>query len=240
MTHQNDDGWTKSADAWITTLGDIGDQSRAYVLDQPMMARVRASGAKHLVDVGCGEGRFCRMARNAGLQTLGIDPTSALLEQARALDPVGTYLSAFGENLPLPDASTDLVVFYLSLIDIPDFPAAIAEAKRVLRPGGHILMGNLSGFFTAARQTGWTVTKTNTADIHLRGYLENDVYWAEWNGIRVHNWHRPLTAYFQAFLNEGLILTHFDEPPSTHPDAAIRDQYNNTAYLMLSEWQKPA
>ena len=48
--------WEASAEAWIESLGAGGDFSRAAVLDRPMMAAVRQSGAQRALDVGCGEG----------------------------------------------------------------------------------------------------------------------------------------------------------------------------------------
>jgi SAM-dependent methyltransferase len=150
------DGWDNSAQAWITSLGSEGDWSRRHVLDAPMRARVSGRGFDRALDLGCGEGRFCRLLQGLGIATVGIDPTTALIEHARRLDPAGDYRLGRAEALDIPDASVDLVVGYLSLIDIPDLPAAICEVKRVLRPGGSFLIANLQGFNTASIADGWT------------------------------------------------------------------------------------
>lgn len=234
-----DDGWEISAPAWIADMAETGDEARRYVLDGPMLARLRTSGARDMVDIGCGEGRFCRMAQAEGLMTIGIDPTEALLTQARTADVQGDYRLARAEALPLPDASTDLAVFYLTFIDIPDIPAAIAEATRILRPGGRLLVANLAGLITAARHDGWQRRDDNSAMLNLKGYLEEDSYWTHWRGIRIRNWHRPPSFYFQALLGAGLRLTHYDEPRSSHPDPARAAHYDEVAYLTLMEWQKP-
>lgn len=60
------DGWDQSADAWVASLGEAGDFSRRHVLDGPMTARVAALGPVRALDVGCGEGRFCRILRGWG------------------------------------------------------------------------------------------------------------------------------------------------------------------------------
>ena len=57
------------------------------------------------------------------------------------------------EQLPWDHNAFDLVASYLSLIDIPDIEAAIAEMARVLNPGGTLLIANLNSFSTAA--SGW-------------------------------------------------------------------------------------
>ena len=49
-------------------------------------------------------------------------------------------------------ASFDLVVSYLTLVDIADFRTAIGEMTRVLKPGGALLIANLTGFTSACAE----------------------------------------------------------------------------------------
>src|SRR5690349_19685316 len=136
------DGWAESAAAWIADMGNSGDFGRACVLDRPMLERIEPGRFSTALDVGCGEGRFCRMLAGRGIRTVGIDPTEALVDEARRRDPEGDYRIGRAERLDFPDASFDLVVSYLSLIDIPDLAPAIAEMARVLRPSGSLLIAN--------------------------------------------------------------------------------------------------
>ena len=53
--------WQASADAWIAVMGEFGDFGRRYVLDPVMLPRALSWSLKKSLDVGCGEGRFCRM-----------------------------------------------------------------------------------------------------------------------------------------------------------------------------------
>lgn len=85
------DGWSESA-AWIAELGEAGDFGRSAVLDAPMLTRLRERGFRQALDIGCGEGRFCRRMQDLGVEIVGIDPTDALLRQARARDP-GAFTS---------------------------------------------------------------------------------------------------------------------------------------------------
>jgi ubiquinone/menaquinone biosynthesis C-methylase UbiE len=157
----SDNGWKTSAQAWIKDMGEHGDFGRRYVLDAPMIERLRelgagaASGGGAALDVGCGEGRFCRILRREGFEPVGIDPTAELLEAARAKDPSGIYVEGRAEALAFEDASFDLVVACLSLIDIEHADRAIAEMARVLKPGGTLLVANLTGFSSARARDGW-------------------------------------------------------------------------------------
>ena len=235
-------GWDASAQAWIDTIGADGDWGRRHVLDRPMLERVSALAPETVLDLGCGEGRFCRMMQGLGVRTFGLDPTAALIDRARSLDPDGDYRIGMSEALDLPSASFDLVVSYLSLVDINDLDAALSEAARVLRPGGHFLIANLQGFNTAAVAQGWTREPDGSRRFPIDHYLEERPTWIEWNGIRIQNWHRPLSRYMSALLARGFCLTHFSEPgplgvgPGIMGDKA--DRYRRVPNFLIMEWRK--
>lgn len=233
-----DNGWNASARAWIDEMGADGDWGRRHVLDAPMLARVRDRGFKDAVDIGCGEGRFCRMLADAGIRCVGIDPTAELIHAARQRDPQGDYRIEPAEHLSLADASMDLAVAYLSLIDIADLQRALAEAYRVLRPGGAFLIANLQSFNTAAVPLGWTREPDGSRRFCIDRYLEERIVQTAWRGIDVHNWHRPMYVYLQGLLDAGFELVHFAEPPPYGIDDAKADRYRRVPNFLVMEWRK--
>lgn len=231
-------GWKESASAWIAEQAEDGDYGRVYVLDKPMLERVSGRGFKNALDVGCGEGRFCRIVKGLGIKPVGIDPTEELLAQAQARDPEGDYRFGYAEALEFPDASFDLVVSYLSLIDIPYLRKAIAEMVRVLAPGGTLLIANLNSFNTAGQPGGWQPDINGDPRFYVDHYLEERVDWVEWRGIRIQNWHRPLSTYMSLLLGHGLTLRHFAEPAPYGGDPDKADRYRRVPYFLVMEWQK--
>lgn len=232
-------GWDDSAAAWVQALGQHGDYTRTHILDPVMKARIAGRGFASALDVGCGEGRFCRIMRELGVAAVGIDPTQALLERARHLDPAGDYRLARAEALPFPNDQFDLVVSYLTLIDIDDAEQAIAEMVRVLKPSGTLLIANLTSFSTAAAP-GWVRDAAGKA-IHchpIDNYLDERAEWFEWDGIRIKNWHRPLSTYMRLLLGHGLRLTFFDEPSATDPDSERAAHVRRRPWAMAMEWRK--
>lgn len=220
------DGWDESAQAWIADQGERGDFSRACVLDAVMLQRIEGREFENALDVGCGEGRFCRMMRERKIVAVGIDPTAALLRTARERDPSGDYRQGRAETLDFADASFDLVVSYLTLIDIPDIRRALPEMARVLKPGGTLLIANINSFISACADVTW-VRGDDGAYVHypVDNYLDERVMWVSWRGIRLQNWHRPLSLYMQLLLAQNLKLVWFDEPAPHGGDAAHVSRY---------------
>ncbi|WP_337267284.1 class I SAM-dependent methyltransferase [Oryzifoliimicrobium ureilyticus] len=230
-------GWEASAGAWIAEIGEAGDFGRQHVLDTPMLARLRGAHFTNALDVGCGEGRFCRMLASLGIETTGIDPAPSLLAMARQRDPAGRYLDAVAETLPFENDSFDLVVSYLTLIDIDDIEQAITEMARVLKPNGSLLIANLNSYNTAGT---WTKTTDGSSIFVIDNYLEDRPAWVSWRGISVRNWHRPLGRYMQLLLGTGLQLVHFEEPAPVSEDAEKNARYSRVPYFHVMEWRKPA
>lgn len=101
--------------------------------------RLPLAGAR-VADVGCGDGALARVMARDGARVVAIDPGAAQIVRARAAAPAegAWYLCARGEALPLADGCLDAVVYFNALHHVPvaDQAAALAEAARVLRPGG--------------------------------------------------------------------------------------------------------
>jgi 2-polyprenyl-3-methyl-5-hydroxy-6-metoxy-1,4-benzoquinol methylase len=232
-------GWDASAQAWIAVQGTAGDFGRQHVLDAPMLALVAAHAPRNVLDVGCGEGRFCRMLGARGIATTGIDPAAALIARARALHPAGDYMVATAEGMALPPASFDMAVCYLSLIDMPDLATALANIVAAIRPGGTLLIANLTAFNTASVDKGWRHTPGQEPLFCIDDYLTERPVSVAWAGISITNHHRPLKTYMQALLGHGLRLTHFDEPPATGGPEPKRARYNRVPNFHIMAWAKP-
>ncbi|AUH33839.1 class I SAM-dependent methyltransferase [Paracoccus tegillarcae] len=231
-----DNGWEASARGWIADMGEHGDFSRLHVLDDPMMARIRGRGFQNALDIGCGEGRFCRMLAAEDIKVTGIEPTKELRQTAEARDPAGLYLDASAEALPFDADSFDLAVAYLTLIDIDGIDAATTEIARVLRPGGTLLVANLNSFNTAG---GWRRREDGSKYFALDNYLDERAEWVSWGEIHIRNWHRPFGRYMELLLNAGLRLTHFEEPAPTGGDPDKVERCKRVPFFHLMEWQKP-
>jgi SAM-dependent methyltransferase len=96
------------------------------------------------IDVGCGEGEHAlELSRRFGLQVAGIDPVARCVEAARGSAPPDGSVSfdiGAADNLPVADASADLVWCRDVLCLVGDLGSAYREFRRVLRPGGRAVV----------------------------------------------------------------------------------------------------
>ncbi|MET8797749.1 class I SAM-dependent methyltransferase [Nocardia sp. NPDC004568] len=113
---------------------------------------VRMSGAgpgDDAVDIGCGPGKLVRsLGARVGARgsVAGVDPSASAVAYNQRRDdlPNHRYIQAPAQDLPLPDASVDVVTCTFVMHHIPEEhrEAAISEMWRVLRPGGRLLLAD--------------------------------------------------------------------------------------------------
>ena len=94
-----------------------------------------------LLDIGCGDGRFTADAARRA-RTIGIDVSQRALGHARALVPDARFVTGGGAALPFRESAFDLVTVLDVIEHIPDCDErrVIDEARRVLRPGGRLIV----------------------------------------------------------------------------------------------------
>ncbi len=95
-----------------------------------------------LLDVGCGSGEFGRLAADRGATAAGVDAAAEMIELARGLLPAADLRVGTLERLPWADARFDVVTGFNAFQFAPALSAALAEARRVCRPGGRVVICN--------------------------------------------------------------------------------------------------
>lgn len=126
-----------------------------YVLDA-MRARAPWAG-RTLLDLGCGSGYWLPGYAGEAAEVIGVEPDARLLPRARERDPRVQVLQGSAEHIPLDDRSVDVVHARFAYFLKPGGDAGLAEAMRVLRPGGTLLAigndlhsGDFAGLLRAA------------------------------------------------------------------------------------------
>ena len=94
------------------------------------------TAGERFLDVGCGTGHLLLLARSIFPRVYGVDLAERLLAAVREREGIDTLLAGHAHCLPLPDQHFDGVGMYALLHHIQDPVPVLAEAFRVLRPGG--------------------------------------------------------------------------------------------------------
>jgi ubiquinone/menaquinone biosynthesis C-methylase UbiE len=129
--------------------------------------------ADHVVDVGCGPGTAAREAARRGARVTGVDPAAVMLRLARALTPDRAaidWAEGTAEDLPLPDGSVTVAWSLATVHHWKSVTAGLAEARRVLAPGGRFLVieRRVRSGATGLASHGWTDHQAESFVAHCR------------------------------------------------------------------------
>jgi SAM-dependent methyltransferase len=166
---------------------------------------------RRVLDAGCGSGPLSAALLAKGALVTGFDSSPAMVELARQRlgRNADLHVADLARPLPFADGAFDAVVVSLVLHYLRDWTAPLAELRRVLKPGGRLLLS------------------VNHPAIYKIFYPEAD-YFAVTQYSEDHTltdgqemvltyWHRPLHAMTDAFTEAGFRLSVISEP-SAAPD----------------------
>ncbi|MDQ0815054.1 SAM-dependent methyltransferase [Streptomyces sp. B3I7] len=159
-------GWLDDTRASYDTVAvDYARMTRHLLADTPeeravlalFADLVRARGGGPVADVGCGTGRVTAHLGRLGLDVFGIDLSPGMLEVARREHPGLRFALGSMTDLDLADATVAGLIAWFSLIHIPDdeIGTVLAHFRRVLRPGGPLLLAFHVGDGTTVKTEGY-------------------------------------------------------------------------------------
>ena len=105
-----------------------------------VFSRVGLSNGATYCDVGCGSGMAAQIAAKIGARVFGLDASDSLLKIARERVPLGDFRLGEMEELPFPDKTFELVTGFNAFQYAANPALALAEAKRVSKPGGKVVV----------------------------------------------------------------------------------------------------
>jgi SAM-dependent methyltransferase len=166
---------------------------------------------RRVLDAGCGSGPLSEALLARGAAVSGFDASPAMVELARQRlgDAADLRVADLDGPLPYDDGSFDDVVVSLVLHYLRDWSGPLSELRRVLRPGGRL------------------VVSVNHPSVYKFNYPEADYfaltqYSEEYSlsdgaSMELTFWHRPLHAMTDAFTDAGFRISAISEPPAS-PD----------------------
>jgi len=123
----------------------VGDAIRpgGLALTQAALTACALPAGARILDVGCGVGATVVYCRQQGFAAVGLDASGLLLHKTRERAPSLPLIGALGQQQPFADATMDALFAECSLSLLGAVEAAVAEFRRVLRPGGLLVVSDL-------------------------------------------------------------------------------------------------
>ena len=162
---------------------------------------------RRILDVGCGAGPLLESLRDRGARVTGVDPSIKMLELARRRlgDDVALHQGALGgDPLPFPDDAFDDAIACLVLHYLEDWKAPLAELRRVLVPGGRLIV---------AMNHPWVYKLVRPEGDYFATEEWSDEYTFSGQSAVLTYWHRPLHAVTSEFTAAGFRIAVVSEPP---------------------------
>jgi SAM-dependent methyltransferase len=129
------------------------DHSPYYRLADDALRRLLGAGTGRCLDLGCGGGRYLPTLLDLGWAPVGVDESADQLRVAARRLPDVELVRADAGDLPFDDDSLDAAVSLFTHTDFDRFAEAMAETRRVLRPGGGLVyIGNHPCFVGASQE----------------------------------------------------------------------------------------
>ena len=174
--------------------------------ERPAMVDLAGDVRGHRVlDAGCGSGPLSAALRARGAVVTGFDSSAAMLDLARRRlgEDADLRAAELGQPLPFADDAFDDVMASLVLHYLEDWSAPLAELRRVLRPGGRLIL-------SVNHPTVYKVLYPQADYFAVTEYSEE--YTFDGQEAELTYWHRPLHAMTDAFTHAGFRISVISEP----------------------------
>lgn len=228
VEHDFDDGYT----AWAPRYD--GPNPATALDDEVVGAILEALPVGDALDAACGTGRHATRLAGLGHRVVGVDGNAAMLEVARAKVPDADLRQGRLDDLPVDDASVDLVVCSLALTHVPELAPVLAEFARVVRPGGAVVLSDMHP--TTVLYGGTALFPHDDSHLELH-YVANLLH--------------PVSEYVTAATAAGLRIVACAEPEvpeaaivtnpayALHPEA-VRQAYEGTPFQLVWQLERPS
>ena len=252
--------WDENAEAW-TALSRAGyDVYRDYLNTPAFFEMLPDVDGSAGLDIGCGEGHNTRLLAKRGAKIAAVDISQVFISHAREHEQKESldvdYRVASAVELPFADQSFDFATGFMSFMDIPETDRVVAEAYRILRPGGFLQFSIEHPCYVTPHRKNLRDDNGVTYALEVGGYFNNpDGDVAEWifgaapsellktlPKFKTPKFTRTISEWLNLLIQTGFLLEKVREPrPSDETARECPDMQDAqvVAYFLYIRVRKP-
>lgn len=218
--------WDTKVEDWDERYDEFGDRNRRYQSDPVLFKFLGEVDGLTILDARCGAGYLSRLLTKRGAKMVGVENSQRFYEMAldyERNEPLGiTYHHGTISSMPyLENGTFDAIVSNYVLMDCQNYKEAVKEFARILKPGGLAVVAiSHPCFNTPSSGKRWVKIPADTQRREERAGRIVDHYFLRcrfeeyWGNFKTPfiTFHRPLTDYYQAFLENEFVVTNLEEP----------------------------
>ncbi len=218
MKKPHDTSWGSAAEWYHEYLETTEDSYQRQVILPNLLRILDIQKGTRVLDIACGQGFFAREFAAAGATVVGADIAKDLIAQAKKLPGNIEYHVAPANALAFAkDISFDAATVVLAIQNIEDVSGTFAEAARVLKPGGRLILVMMHPAFRNPQKSSW-----GWDDEAKEQYRRTDAYLSlARTTLLVHpgkkgsptttSYHRSLQDFSKALSKAGFAITRLEE-----------------------------
>jgi ubiquinone/menaquinone biosynthesis C-methylase UbiE len=216
---KKDTSWGEVAEWYGSYLENNEDSYQRKVILPNLLRLLDLKKGIRMLDIACGQGFFSREFAKTGATVVGADISAELIESARKLSPkeIEFHVAPAHQLAFAKDSTVDAATIVLAAQNIENIQQAFEEAKRVLKPGGRLLIVMMHPAFRVPKRTSWGFD--DAAGIQYRridGYLSSSrsellVHPGKKDSPVTVSYHRSMQDFSKALFKSGFAITRFEE-----------------------------
>jgi tRNA (uracil-5-)-methyltransferase TRM9 len=219
------------------TIAPYFSDTRTFVWDDLKRFREYLTAGGTVLDIGCGNGRVYQLCENLQVEYIGIDQSEGLISIARKKYPNVRFDVGSMTELPYEDRSVDVIFCIATFNHLPDRDSrlqSLAEMKRVLKPGGIILMTNWNVLSDNAQKyidrEKWEIVDNNRQDVLVPWLTPIG---EKMPGSRYYHGYE-LSELFDLFSDTGLIVEQ--QYYAKKGKQSIKNEGHNIVSIVRNQW----
>jgi len=230
---------------WWDAHVEDGDHFHKAFIFPTIEKLLDLQGNEVILDAGCGNGAFTRRMAKKGIKVFGVDFSSILIQQARKRNSHINY-----QEMDLANAtqlsqlantqSFNRIVCSMVLHDMPNIHPFIEPLRSLIAPNGSFIFSIPHPCFNSP-----FVTFEPAGCLTVKDYIHNKTSKFQskpGQPIEQFIFHRPIREYFNILLEQGMVMTGFEEPcvdSEVLPKNSLWGQRPGISPALISRWAFP-